>query len=80
MKQFFEEYGGVALGILAVLVLIAMVSPIGEAIKTSLTGVTSTFAEKMNNGIGTATKAVDGTITNAASADATNTNAAGADA
>lgn len=27
MKQFFEEYGGVSLGILAVLVLIAIVSP-----------------------------------------------------
>ena len=66
MKQFFEEYGGVALGILAVLVLIAMVSPIGEAIKTSLASVTSTFADKMTNGINTATNAVDGTITNVA--------------
>lgn len=27
MKQFFEEYGGVSLGILAVLVLIAIVNP-----------------------------------------------------
>ena len=77
MKQFFEEYGGVALGILAVLVLIAMVSPIGDAIKTSLTSVTSTFAEKMDNGIKTATEAVDGTITNAADtgADAADTGA-----
>ena len=66
MKQFFEEYGGVALGILAVLVLIAMVSPIGEAIKTSLKSVTDTFASKMTSGINTATNAVDGTITNVA--------------
>ena len=27
MKRFFEEYGGVSLGILAVLVLVAIVSP-----------------------------------------------------
>lgn len=54
MKQFFEEYGGVALGILAVLVLIAMVSPIGTTIKTSLTGVTNSFSSKMTNGLGSA--------------------------
>lgn len=29
MKQFFEEYGGVSLGILAVLVLVAIVNPVG---------------------------------------------------
>ena len=68
MKQFFEEYGGVALGILAVLVLIAMVSPIGDAIKTSLTSVTETFATKMNSGIDNATDVVDSTITNIANA------------
>ena len=51
MKQFFEEYGGIALGILAVLVLIAMVSPIGTVIKNSLTGVTKNFANKMNTGL-----------------------------
>lgn len=51
MKQFFEEYGGVALGILAVLVLIAMVYPIGTVIKNSLTGVTNNFANKMNTGL-----------------------------
>lgn len=51
MKQFFEEYGGVALGILAVLVLIAMVSPIGTVIKNSLTGVTNSFSNKMTEGL-----------------------------
>lgn len=54
MKQFFEEYGGVALGILAVLVLIAMVSPIGTAVKTSLTSVTNSFSNKMTNGLNNA--------------------------
>ena len=75
MKQFFEEYGGVALGILAILVLIAMVSPIGETIKTSLKSVTDTFADKMTNGINTATNAVNSTITNAASTNAASTDA-----
>ena len=65
MKQFFEEYGGVALGILAVLVLIAMVSPIGNAIKGSLTGITNSFSQKMNAGLNTATESVDATISNA---------------
>lgn len=51
MKQFFEEYGGIALGILAVLVLIAIVSPIGTVIKNSLIGVTNNFANKMNTGL-----------------------------
>ena len=64
MKQFFEEYGGVALGILAVLVLIAMVSPIGNAIKGSLTGITNSFNQKMNAGLTNATNSVDTAITN----------------
>ena len=34
MKQFFEEYGGVSLGILAVLVLVAIVNPVGGGSKT----------------------------------------------
>ena len=34
MKRFFEEYGGVSLGILAVLVLVAIVSPVGGGSKT----------------------------------------------
>ena len=65
MKQFFEEYGGVALGILAVLVLIAMVSPIGNAIKGSLTGITNSFSDKMDAGLTNATNSVDTTITEA---------------
>lgn len=48
MKQFFESYGGVALGILALLVLIAMIAPVGNIIKTSLQGTTNKFASSMN--------------------------------
>ena len=36
MKRFFEEYGGIALAILVVLVLIAILSPVGGKIKGSL--------------------------------------------
>ena len=49
MKQFFEEYGGVALGILALLVLIAMITPVGNIIKTSLQGIVNKFSTSMNS-------------------------------
>lgn len=49
MKKFFEEYGGVALGILALLVLIAMITPIGNIIKTSLAGISTKFGDSMNS-------------------------------
>ena len=49
MKQFFEEYGGVALGILALLVLIAMITPVGNIIKNSLQGIVNKFSSSMNN-------------------------------
>lgn len=49
MKQFFEQYGGVALGILALLVLIAMITPVGNIIKTSLQGTTETFSSKIDS-------------------------------
>lgn len=48
MKQFFEQYGAVALGILALLVLIAMITPVGNIIKTSLQGTSNKFATSMN--------------------------------
>lgn len=47
MKQFFEQYGGVALGILALLVLIAMITPVGNIIKTSLQGTAETFSTQI---------------------------------
>ena len=62
MKRFFEEYGGIALAILAVLVLIAIVSPVGGKIKESLTGVAKGFGEKMNSGLTDSEFNVDGTI------------------
>ena len=54
MKQFFEEYGGVALGILALLVLIAMITPVGNIIKTSLQGIVDKFSTSMSNQLETA--------------------------
>ena len=49
MKQFFESYGGVALGILALLVLIAMITPVGNIIKTSLQGTAHKFSTSINS-------------------------------
>lgn len=54
MKNFFEQYGGVALGILALLVLIAMITPIGNIIKTSLQGTTTKFSGSINDQVNTA--------------------------
>ena len=51
MKHFFEEYGGIALAILVVLVLIAILSPVGGKIKGSLKEVTKGFDDKMKNGM-----------------------------
>ena len=48
MKQFFEQYGGIALGILALLVLIAMITPVGNIIKTSLQGTVDTFSTRID--------------------------------
>ena len=62
MKRFFEEYGGIALAILAVLVLIAIVSPVGKGVKNSLTGVANNFANKMNSGLEGFEFNVDGTV------------------
>ena len=43
MKSFFEEYGLVILGILAVIVLICMVSPLGTTIQKSLSDIVGGF-------------------------------------
>lgn len=48
MKQFFEQYGGVALGILALFVLIAMITPVGNIVKTSLQSTVQTFSAQIN--------------------------------
>ena len=59
MKQFFEQYGGVALGILALLVLIAMITPVGNIIKTSLQGTVQTFSTKMDGQVDTMTESME---------------------
>lgn len=48
MKQFFEQYGAVALGVLALIVLIAMITPVGNIIKTSLQGTVETFSTQIS--------------------------------
>lgn len=58
MKQFFEQYGGVTLGILALLVLIAMITPVGNIIKTSLQGTVQTFSTKMESQTDTMTESM----------------------
>lgn len=57
MKKFFEQYGGVALGILALLVLIAMITPVGNIIKTSLQGTVNKFSGSMHEQLGDAMNA-----------------------
>ena len=54
MRQFFEEYGGVALGILTFLVLIAMITPMENLIKISLEGLVNTYSTKMSTQLNTA--------------------------
>ena len=65
MKQFFEQYGGIALGILALLVLIAMITPMGNIIKTSLQGTVDTFSTKINNQTGTMAESMNIAFINA---------------
>ena len=65
MRQFFEEYGGVALGILALLVLIAMITPVGNIIKTSLEGLVTTFSTRMATQLNTAMTGAGNAQTNA---------------
>lgn len=55
MRQFFEQYGAIALGILALLVLIAMITPVGNIIKISFQGTAQTFSTKMDGQVDTMT-------------------------
>ena len=43
MKKFFKEYGAIILGVLIISLLIAMISPVGQKIKNSLTNTASNF-------------------------------------
>lgn len=64
MKHFFEQYGGVALGILALLVLIAMITPVGNIIKTGLQGTVQTFSTKIDNQTDTMTEQMNNAFEN----------------
>lgn len=67
MKQFFENYGGIALGILALLVLIAMITPIGNIIKTSLQSTVHTTATGIESQTDTMTRQMEENFKNAES-------------
>ena len=54
MKSFFEEYGLVVLGILAVIVLICMVSPLGTTIQKSLNDTVTGFDTSVDTAVGDA--------------------------
>lgn len=64
MKQFFEQYGAVALGILALLVLIAMITPVGNLVKTSLQGTVQTFSTSIESQHEDALNATSAMVTN----------------
>ena len=51
MKSFFEEYGFVILSAIVVIALIGMVSPIGEKIEGSMTGVIDNFTTRVTSEI-----------------------------
>lgn len=65
MKQFFEQYGGIALGILALLVLIAMITPVGNIIKTSLQSTVHTTAASIESQTDTMTESMNSALINA---------------
>lgn len=49
MKSFLEEYGYAILGVIVVIVLIAMVTPLGKVIKSALANVVNNFSAKTQN-------------------------------
>ncbi len=48
MKSFFEEYGFVILAAIVVILLIAMITPIGSVVKKQITGIIISFDDKTN--------------------------------
>lgn len=60
MKQFFEHYGAVVLGALALIVVIVMITPVGNIIKTSLHGVSEKFHHSVNSQTDVAMSAAHG--------------------
>ena len=49
MKSFFEEYGFVILAAIVVILLIAMCTPIGNLVKTQITNIVDSFANKTSS-------------------------------
>ena len=49
MKSFFEEYGFIALAAIVVVLLIAMATPVGTAIKNSVLGLVDKFGSTTND-------------------------------
>ena len=47
MKAFFEEYGFVALAAIVVIILIIMVTPVGQAIETALKSMVQSFLDQV---------------------------------
>ncbi len=48
MKSFFEEYGFVILAAIVVILLIAMITPIGSVVKKQINGIIISFGNKTN--------------------------------
>lgn len=48
MKSFFEEYGFIALAAIVVVLLIAMATPVGNAIRNSVLGLIAKFTATTN--------------------------------
>lgn len=47
MKAFFEEYGFVVLAVVVVIILLGLATPIGDAVKTALTGFVTSFTNSV---------------------------------
>ena len=47
MKSFFEEYGFVILAAVVVIALIAMASPVGEAVEDNMKSIVNGFGSKV---------------------------------
>lgn len=48
MKAFFEEYGFIALSAIVVVILIALATPVGDAIKSSVMSLVGKFSTTTN--------------------------------
>lgn len=65
MKKFLEEYGYAIVGIVVVICLVAIVTPVGKNIKTQLTDMIGNFASKTSEKADSSLDAIDITSINA---------------